>query len=89
MTPVEPRAIALHIFRPADNALVGGDLQKRIDPPTRIAMQVFDLDDLDRSRRMSGIFTGVDARSSAVDQVFRGQQTFAREEGVGIFYTLE
>jgi len=42
------RAIALHIFRPADDALVGGDLQKRIDPPTGIAMQVFDLDDLHR-----------------------------------------
>src|SRR5437588_12674163 len=25
------RAVAFHVFRPADDALVGGDLQKRID----------------------------------------------------------
>ena len=42
------RAIALHVFRPADKALVGGDLQKRVDPPAGVAMQVFDLDDLHR-----------------------------------------
>ncbi len=47
--PGQPlRAIALHIFRPADDPLVGGDLEKRIDPPAGIAMQVFDLDDLHR-----------------------------------------
>src|SRR5271154_5680435 len=42
------RAIALHIFRPADDALVGGDLQKRVDPPAGVAVQIFDLDDLHR-----------------------------------------
>jgi hypothetical protein len=41
-------AIALHVFRPADDSLIGGDLQKRIDPPAGIAMQDFDLDDLHR-----------------------------------------
>ena len=47
--PRQPlRAIALHIFRPADDALVGGDLQKRVDPPAGVAMQIFDLDDLHR-----------------------------------------
>jgi hypothetical protein len=38
-------AIAFHVFRPADDALVGGDLQKGIDPPAGVAMQVFDLGD--------------------------------------------
>src|ERR1051325_8112370 len=39
------RAIALHVFRPAGDALVGGDLQKGVDPPAGVAMQVFDLGD--------------------------------------------
>ena len=39
------RAVPLHVFRPADDALVGRDLEKRIDPPAGVAMQVFDLDD--------------------------------------------
>ena len=44
--PGQPlRAIPLHVFRPADDALVGRDLEKRIDPPPGIAVQVFDLDD--------------------------------------------
>src|SRR3954470_23934468 len=42
-------AVALHIFRPADDALVGADLEKRIDPPAGVAVQVFDLDDLHRT----------------------------------------
>ena len=45
--PGQPlRAVALHIFRPADDPLVGGDLEKRIDPPAGVAVQVFDFDDL-------------------------------------------
>ena len=57
------RAIALHVFRPADDALVGGDLQKRIDPPAGVAMQVFDrgdfhdrqfLQEIPQSRRKPG-----------------------------------
>ena len=37
------RAITFHVLRPADDTLVGGDLQKGVDPPAGIAMQVFDL----------------------------------------------
>src|ERR1051325_1025370 len=39
------RAIAFHVFRPAGDALVSRDLQKGIDPPAGVAMQVFDLGD--------------------------------------------
>jgi hypothetical protein len=39
------RAITLHVFRPPGDALVCGDLQKGIDPPAGVAMQVFDLGD--------------------------------------------
>jgi hypothetical protein len=38
-------AIALHIFRPANDAPVGGNFQKRIDPPAGVAVQIFDLGD--------------------------------------------
>jgi hypothetical protein len=40
------RAIPFHILRPTDDPLIGGDFEKRIDPPTRVAMQVLDFDDL-------------------------------------------
>src|SRR5579862_3782009 len=39
------RAIALHVFRPADEALVGGDLEERIDPPAGVAVQILYFDD--------------------------------------------
>ena len=42
------RAVAFHVFGPTDDAVVGGDLQKRIDPPAGIAMQVFDFGNLHR-----------------------------------------
>ena len=39
-------AISLVVFGPADDAIVGGDLEEREIPPPRIAVQVLDLDDL-------------------------------------------
>ena len=42
------RAITFHIFRPADDPLVGGDFEKRVDPPAGVAVQVFDLYDFHR-----------------------------------------
>ncbi len=35
----------LHELRPADQAVVGGDLQEREIPPAGVAVQVLDLDD--------------------------------------------
>ncbi len=57
--PGQPlRAVALHVFGPPDNALVGGDFEKRIDAPAGVAMQVFDLDDFHR-RFLKALATGL------------------------------
>ena len=58
------RAVPLHIFRPADKALVGCDLEKRIDPPPGIAMQVFDFDDFHAVSPILPSLRGVKRRSN-------------------------
>src|SRR6185437_3375069 len=62
-------AIALVIFRPADDAVIGGDLEEREDAPAGVAMQILDPRDAhDPSSRLAA-----PARSAA-----RLAQAYAR-----------
>src|SRR6516225_2764853 len=70
------RAIALHVFRPADDPVVGGNLEKRVDPPAGIAVQVFDFCDLHRGASMKGIGTHTKAKKFAKSILAAGTDWF-------------